>query len=345
MSNNSAHDEIIRNLKNIYFTPDSEESEPATSPNVPTPSQTPIAAIGLSTGSPDLYKPVGESASKLTYPIGVAERIQLQPTKKEDNNKSFMEKQRFAENSGYKDLDIDKGNIIPAIDASGPTTLSDMLRNVDLRVETAKKAKSKRDDSVDSSPYALYEPIPGAERAKTLDTTKTTQGKDVSRARELHDKEAAVADFMDTLDKASDEIRQNPLSSLNPLSKSYNDLAALERSIVESGRKLFQSGANFTEFEIQNILKQVGPFFGPSVVKQPGAILNPEERVERLEKAQDLFMNKVNKHFESNGYRPKRVQVTGPDGTIIEVDAYEAPRANRLARDPKKWKEFIKDLK
>jgi hypothetical protein len=230
--------------------------------------------------------------------------------------KSFMEKQKFHDATGYE-------------------SLGDLLQNVDLRVSTGSKAKNK-EKQIDESPYSLYEPIPNAKRSGEEDKV---------RSRDLHDKEAAVADLIDTLDKTATTIQNNPNETLVPLTQAYQDVAALERSIIESGRKLFASGANFTEFEIQNILKQLGPFYGPSVGKQPSAVLNPEERIERLEKAQDLFLNKVNKHFESSGYKPKRVRVTGPDGSVIEVDAFEASRANRLAKDPQAWAQFLKGLK
>lgn len=251
-----------------------------------------------------------------------------------------------------ENLPYEKDNdysIVPAVDTGdntslyhfadedSPSDLSNFVRQVDLRIQTAKKARGESPET--KSEFSLYEPDPTRAQAPLQG-----QGGDKTFGRDLHMREAAAADFVDTLDRSSDEIRKNPSSSLVPLTQSYNNLAAFERGLVESGRKMFGSGANFTEFEIQNILKQVGPFFGPSVARQPGAILNPEQRIERLQTAQDLIMNKVDKFFESAGYKRRRVRVTGPDKNVIEVDALEAPRAIRLAKDPERWSQFINSL-
>lgn len=213
--------------------------------------------------------------------------------------------------------------------AAGPGGLFQMLSALPIR--TAEPASPGELGRADESDFSLYAQNPDRKTIK----------RDTVATRTLREKEAAVADFVDVLDRSADIIQEEPGASLLPLTQAYRDLAAFERSMVETGRKLFGGGANFTEFEIRNILDQIGPFFGPSAAIRG---MSKEDRLKRLETAEDLFINKVDKLFESHGLERKRVVVQGPNGTAIEVDALERPRAERLAQDPRKWQRFINTL-
>ncbi len=277
---------------------------------------------------PDEYL---ESKSASSGPSIDALMSLLGTSKEIAKNAELQDQPSFMEGLKYGKLESlqDRGAPTPRKYTGGVESLADMVEPVDLRVRSGSLSKNENKKE-DTSSYALYEPMKSRK-----------QSDDQVYGRDLKISEAAVADFVDVLDKTASTIEKHPLKTQIPITQSYRDIAAFERSMIETGRKLFGGGANFTEFEIKNILDQIGPFFGPKSLVR---VMSTEERLHRLREAEQLFMNKVDKRFESAGYQRKRVQVKGPDGTTLEVDAFEAPRASRLAKDPDAWRELIDEL-
>lgn len=193
----------------------------------------------------------------------------------------------------------------------------------DEEVGEEKTSTSKKE----AGDFALYSPSKGRSALSAPEK------------RELRDQEGAAMEFLANIERAKEKIRTKGIA-VNPLGQDYRDFEAFDRGFIETGRKINKSGANFTEMEMDNIRKQIGPFYGVGA-----AIKGKREAIERLELAEELFMTRVNSSFKAAGLEPRRVKVKGPNGAAVEVYAYEEPRVKRLAKDKDEWESFIEELR
>jgi len=214
----------------------------------------------------------------------------------------------------------------PIVEPEQPINIKevDNLRKL-LKLQSDRRKDTR--EEAELNPFQLFEPTES--RAGALD--------DLQR-RDLAKKEAAFLEADALIDDSIRFIKEKgiPLTSYSPEGV---EARQLQSSLLNIERQAQGAGANFTEKEMEIITDIIGTLSGVKA-----KFLGPEVAVENMERFRKLLTRRVSTKMVQQGFSPKRVQIEGPDGSVLEVDTIEALRLQQIAKDPEKWDRFIESL-
>lgn len=206
-------------------------------------------------------------------------------------------------------------------------SMGDLLDIQSKQIKLQRDTLGLKQAEARTDPFALF--TLGGDRALALDD---------DQRRELTKNEGSFIEMMEALEKALKFVRKGNIP-ISGLTAEGVEAKQLEKMLLNIERGAQGAGANFTEKEMEIITDMIGTLSGPKA-----ALLGPDIIEANLTRFRGIGVSRMTSKMTAVGFDPRKIEFTGPDGSVVEVDTMEAFIIKDLAEDPIAWKEFINSL-